>query len=144
MNTWMEKITVEGECAREGCDDPVEVDTVAVRVGKRGHAVTFHAVCWLALATDMVTFGPRPGRRRLDLDEVSRVRRLSILRKYAALGQRIKRYSDRLALEPGSEMLRLRILRQHITRAEYRVQMEGLGGVPRSWEEDPLLVQDAS
>lgn len=132
MMTWISKAEDGEGCAREGCEAPMVVGSAVVRSKVSSGAVVFHPACWLQLAESLAAVVP--GRRRLDLPVGDRVTRLSLLRRYAAVNQRIREYKERLVKEPGdAARLRLMILRQELTREQYRRQIEQVGGVPRSW-----------
>lgn len=132
MMTWISKAEAGERCAREDCEAGMGVGDAVVRSKVTAGVVVFHPGCWLHLAESLAA--AVPGRRRLELGVRDRVTRLSLLRRYAAVNQRIREYKERLAREPGDgARIRLMILRQELTRAQYRAQIEAVGGVPRSW-----------
>lgn len=133
MNTWVIKAAGGETCGRSGCDDEFAAGLPMVRMVGAGLEVSFHMVCWLMVAKDLAGDNVPAGPRRLELDKEIARARLGLLRKHAAIKQRIDRYSSRLAADPGSSVLRMLVLRQYLTKAGYRVEIERLGGVPRSW-----------
>jgi hypothetical protein len=105
-----------------------------VRVKTRAGPVSFHPGCWLELAEGAADSVGTPGRRALGLEPEDAATRRSLLCRYAAVKQRIKVYEGRLATDPASPTLPLMILRARLKMEEYKVRIDGVGGVPRRWE----------
>ena len=113
---------------------------MVVLIKQAGEVSGFHPDCWLRLAEKWVAEGadtrPKKGRVRLDLSPEDRARRLSLLRKYAAVTARILKYEEALMEEPG-EARRLRVLRLYVVRMRILKEIEPYGGPPKSWLENP-------
>jgi hypothetical protein len=126
-----------------GCGAEVIPGQVLMKVKAGNDWVSLHPGCLAGMAekwAEVQENAPK-GRRKLDISPEVYDARMSLIRRYAAVNQRIREYRARLALSPGDAVLQGRILRYMITREEYKVKIAPLGGVPRRWSKDTFDIE---
>lgn len=140
MNTWVERAKVDTVCTAKDCDLAFVEGQMVVMIRRPPLVASFHADCWLKVAQTWLEDGletaPKPGRRKLDLSVEDKLLRMTLMRRYAATKQRILRYQERV--QPGDEVtgeMRMRILRLYVIQERLKMEINEVGGPPRSWLE---------
>ena len=135
---WCQK---QAKCWYDGCTEPITPGQamVAVFFWRKGSDSRkwniqhcYHAECWLRNGMDYLNRNPyvphrSTGRKRLELSEEARRERFLIVRRYHALRQRLDQ------LDNGSEPIKA--LRIESLMMELFIEIQPVGGVPKSWLE---------
>lgn len=92
----------------------------------------WHPSCYLAQGIDWVEKHPKPetrGRKRLGLADPVKKYRLSVMRRRAAVVQRIRAETEK----PAEQQCTERLVHLGSMLNQLEVEMETCGGVPKSW-----------
>jgi hypothetical protein len=130
VNVWFERLPNGGLC--ELCAKKIKPGDVAVKYVDNKRVVKCHPDCWVdrgieIARTEKVVVDANRGRKPKPLTVEQREMRLTILKKFAAIGQRIRE----LNRAPGNED---RVLKLILKQGELCDEIEPYGGIPGSWQ----------
>lgn len=140
MDVWMTQARRISRC--HYCPEPIrQLDPEVIGQTKRtkgGRTFTrirrWHPQCWITQGLSYIEQHPvviRQGRPRLELDPVTRHRRLQLLRSHAQL-----MHYSREAWTSGNI---LRSVHCWLKASDLHEEMSQLGGVPKGWLPDPAV-----
>ena len=140
MDVWLTKCRKTAKCYH--CEKPIENNDYMVVCKywrkRDGNAVNwpfkmrFHANCWIERGIQHIENNPRVetrGRKRQPMTDETRVNRLKIMRRRAAVVQRIKLERVKVAESQNVD----RIIHLGAMLAELRSEIEVYGGAPKDW-----------
>lgn len=146
MDVWIKRVRKQAKC--KYCEQPIVKDTYMVVCkiwytrNKDGISPTrwvwwmrFHTQCWIDQAVQKLDREEEQrvetrGRKRQGISDDMRSERVKILRRYAAITQRIRAEVVRPADENSVE----RLIHLGAGLNKMRIEIERYGGVPKSWE----------
>lgn len=135
MNVWMEKAS--GFVVCDECRMPVQYTAgklAVVLVTKTNNGkLRYHPDCWTKRSIAMLSAHQGRGRVPMDLDDETRRKRLSIVRKHGVYAARARQVEAQLALPGDKSYLQRRLQRLHDVMEICRLEVEDMGGVPKSW-----------
>lgn len=144
MNVWIKKCHKQAAC--KYCPKPIvngeymvvckyyrKTKSAAGDPQKWGFFMRFHPQCWIDRAVaelESRVYTETRGRKKIEMLDETRVARLKIMMRHAAVVQRIKREVEKS--ENSYQVDRIIHLGEML--GKLKEEIEPLGGIPKSWE----------